>query len=98
MVSLIFVSTLLLGCTKAFKNLEPREATHALGVCSAYHMVVKKDLDTLSEKIRTLMSYSNVRGNLTDVGQDWIARYFMGDKEVLLQEATEGCRVSGLPT
>ena len=94
---LLLLPFCLLGCSKSFDKLEPQEATHALGVCLAYHSAVRKDLEKLSDKVRTLTSYPNVRANLTDQGQDWIARYYMGDKEVLLKEAEDSCRISGLP-
>lgn len=85
------------GCSKSFDKLEPQEATHALGVCLAYHSAIVKDLDTMSDRVKTLMSHANIRGNLMDEMQSWIARYYMGDKEVLLKEAKDGCRTSGLP-
>ena len=94
---LLLLPFCLLGCSKSFDKLEPQVATHALGVCLAYHSAITKDLEKLSDKVRTLTSYANVRGNLTDEGQGWITRYYMGDKEVLLKEAKDSCQISGLP-
>ena len=97
-MTLVASLSILTGCgAPSFDKLDPQTATHALGVCLAYHSSVKNDLESLSGKTRTLFSYPNVRANLQDEGKDWIIRYTMGDKNVLLKEAKEGCDLAGLP-
>ena len=82
-------------------DLEPQVATHAFGVCMAYHSAVKKDgIDGLNTA--PIIASGKIRGNATDEGQDWIYRYFMlGEneeaKKIMLNEAEKSCQMLNLP-
>jgi hypothetical protein len=78
-----------------FDNLSKEDATHALGVCLAWHSTVKND----QVDWHSIGSKPNViSGNVNSVIINWVQRN-IDDKtnSGTIKEAMDGCKIAGLP-